>query len=304
MGDGSRRRHGEDVMVGVGLGAFRSSGLAAPRRDRRPFALSSGSERVGVALLFAVGWLLLVGYALHALLTIGGHGADALFDKWFNDAIVIVAAGLCIWRGVRVREERLAWLLLSLGMASWVAGNIWYSVFLIDLNPFPIPSIADGLWLGLYPPIYFALALLIGARVRNFRPALWLDAIIVAVSAAALSSAVVLQAVLGSTHRLPLSAALTDLAYPVGDMILLAFVFASFALAAWRPERRWGYLGAGLLAFMVTDSLFLVKTADGTYAVGTIIDAGWLLAAMLVAVAAWQPPARRDPVTFEGTRVL
>ena len=271
---------------------------------RRPLRLARGREWTAVVGLFALTWVLLAGYALHALVGLGGPGTDALFDKWINDVIVVLAAALCLWRGLRVRRERLAWLLLSLGMTSWVAGNIWYSIFVIDRDPLPIPSIADGLWLGLYPPTYLALALLIGRRVRNFRSSLALDALIVALSAAAISSAIVLEAVLGSTNRQPLAETATNLAYPIGDMILLVFVFASLALARWRPERRWGYLGAGLVSFMVTDSLFLVKTADGTYGVGTIIDAGWLLAAVLVAVAAWQPLPARAAVVFEGPRVL
>ena len=279
-------------------------GVARLLRPQRPFRLARGRESTALAALFAVTWLLLAGYALHALVGLGGRGTDSLFEKWINDVIVVLAAAACLWRGLRVRRERLAWLLLSLGMSSWVAGNIWYSLFVIDENPLPIPSIADGLWLGLYPPTYVALALLIGRQVRSFRSSLALDALIGALSAAAISSAIVLEAVLGSAHRQPLAETATNVAYPIGDMILLVFVFVSLAFARWRPERRWGYLGAGLLTFMLTDSLFLVKTEDGTYTVGTFIDAGWLLAAVLVAVAAWQPLPARAAVAFEGQRVL
>ena len=95
---------------------------------------------------------------------------------------------------------------------------------------------------------------------------------------------------------------MTDLAYPVGDLVLLGLVVGAIALEGWTADRTWIALAAGFLSFTVTDGLFLVKTADGTYQVGTIIDAGWLLAAVLVATAAWQPQPRRLRTSGDGWR--
>src|SRR5438552_7270050 len=97
---------------------------------------------------------------------------------------------------------------------------------------------------------------------------------------------------------------LASLAYPIADLILLGLLVAAFATNRWRFTRSWVCLGAGLLAFLVTDSLFLAETAAGTYTVGTVIDTGWLLAAALVAVAAWQPMSGAAVVRLTGWRVL
>lgn len=58
-------------------------------------------------------------------------------------------------RGVLRREERLAWLLLGLGVCAWVLGELYFTAVLwADKSP-PIPSPADAGYLSL-PPLVFA----------------------------------------------------------------------------------------------------------------------------------------------------
>ncbi len=71
----------------------------------------------------------------------GGPRLDDFYLTWVTDAIALLSAAMCMWRAVVVRGERLAWALFSLGMASWGLGNIYYSLFLFDKNPVPIPSV-------------------------------------------------------------------------------------------------------------------------------------------------------------------
>jgi signal transduction histidine kinase len=246
---------------------------------------------------------MLAAYALHALFGIGGHRLDGFYLKWINDTIALLAAAVCMWRAAAVREERLAWALLSLGMASWSLGNIYYSIFLINKDPLPIPSIADGLWLGTYPPVFIALVLLARRRTRGVGLGLALDGLIAALAVAAVSSAVVVQAVLeGSAHSSRAEAA-TNLAYPLCDLLMLGLVIGALALSGWRLERVWVLLASGLAVFTVTDGLFLYKIANGTYSVGTIIDAGWLLGVVLLSFAAWAPIGETTTVQ-RGSRVL
>ena len=63
-------------------------------------------------------------------------------------------------------------------------------------------------------------------------------------------------------------------------------------------------MAGGFAAFTLTDSLFLVKVADGSYQVGTIIDAGWLLAAVMISFAAWQPARHRAQPVYDGWRFV
>src|SRR5262249_55171537 len=118
-----RARHGQAGEL-LRLGPMAARTLPQDVRGRRrPLGLARGAEWWGVLGAFGLTWVLLAGYGLHALVDLGGRGLDPFFQKWVNDAIVLLAAGLCLWRGLRVRDERVVWLLMSLGMASWVAGN-------------------------------------------------------------------------------------------------------------------------------------------------------------------------------------
>jgi hypothetical protein len=121
---------------------------------------------------------LFVAYTLHARFHIGGHRLDDFYLRWVTDTIALLAAALCMWRAVAVRGGRIAWALFSLGMASWGSGNIYYSIFLVDKHPVPIPSVADALFLGTYPPVFIGLALLTRSRIRAGRAravARWVD---------------------------------------------------------------------------------------------------------------------------------
>jgi signal transduction histidine kinase/ActR/RegA family two-component response regulator len=170
--------------------------------------------------------------------------------------------------------------------------------------PLPIPSVADGLWLAMYPLFLAALIALMRSRLRNDGARVWLDGSIAGLALASLSAAFVLPSVLSASAGSTTAALLTNVAYPVGDMVLLGAVMAALAAGQWRLDRMWGSLAIGLVAFTVTDGLFLFQNAKGTYAVGTWVDAGWLLAVVLVAVAAWQPLPQRAAVTMRTRGAL
>jgi len=256
------------------------------RRSAREEALRPVTA---VKTALALSSVMLVAYVLHALFGLGGHRLDSFYLKWVTDAIALLSAAMCMWRAVAVRGERFAWALLSLGMTSWGLGNIYYSIFLVDKNPVPIPSIADALFLGTYPPVFIALALLCRSRIRDVGLGLSLDGLIPALGIASVSAAVVVEAVLRSSAHASTAVVVTSLAYPLCDLVMLGLVVGAFALSGWRFDRMWVILCSGLGVFTVTDGIFLFKVAHGTYVVGTILDAGWLLGAVLISFAAWAP---------------
>jgi signal transduction histidine kinase/ActR/RegA family two-component response regulator len=246
-----------------------------------------GGPRI-VRLLWAALVLLVACYVLYTLTHVGGEQLREFVLKWVNDAVTVLAAALCFLRASRVRAERAAWFAIGLSILVWACGNLYYSLFLINLNPLPVPSVADALWLLIYPGLFVGIVLLLRDRRGGFGPAMWLDGAMAGLSLCALSAAVVLHVALGSASE-STAATVTNIAYPVGDMFALGAIAVALALSRWRPGRMWASLALGLVAFTLADSFFLIKTANGTYSVGTVVDAGWLVGAALFAMAAWQP---------------
>ena len=63
-------------------------------------------------------------------------------------------------------------------------------------------------------------------------------------TAAAVAAAVLVQVVVNSTHGSS-AVVLTNLAYPIGDVLLLALVALVFTVTRWRPGRSWSLLAEG-----------------------------------------------------------
>ena len=142
------------------------------------------------------------------------------------------------------------------------------------------------------PAFYVGVVLLVRERMPHLDSRLWLDGIVAALTTGAISAALVFGALQVSTGGDPAAVA-TNLAYPLGDMILLASVIGAMAAGRSRLDRSWLWFGAGIAAFAVSDSIYLLQIAKDTYVGDTLLDIGWLVAGLLVGIAAWQPSVRR-----------
>jgi two-component system, cell cycle response regulator len=233
----------------------------------------------------------------------GGGSLGPLSGRGAHDVVLLAAALVCLARGVLVRAERAAWLLLGAGVLAWTGGEIYYTAVLWDASDPPIPSPADIGYL-LFPVLALAgMVALLRARAR-FSPALVVDGAAIALAVAALSAAIVFQTVLDHVSGKPLAVA-TGLAYPITDLVLLAVGAGALAGTGWRIDRTWLLVAAGILTFWLADSLYLVRTSAGTYESGGWFDAGWWTGLVLIAVAAWQaPPQRRRRPVGDDLRAI
>jgi len=266
---------------------------------------TSGALRSPPLVRVALGFLIAASALYVAHVTIGvGTPGSSFYDHWIYDAVIGGSALVCFARAARVELDRGAWLALGAALSLYFAGDVYWNVALASLSEPPYPSWADAGWLAYYLPAYIAIALLLRQRMGRVRVSEWLDGVIGVLAMAAVAAATVLQPVLNSSGGDAKSVA-TNLAYPVGDLVLLVFTIAAIAFLGWRPGRGWLILALGLALFAVSDSAYLLKVADGSYVEGGIIDAGWPVAACLLAIAAWQPmaPARArlmSPVTEQS----
>ena len=216
---------------------------------------------------------------------------SSLLEDWLYDAVLIGAAASCLVRAALHRRERVAWGLLGTALLVWTAGEIYYEV----AGSPPTPSPADIGYLLFYPIAYTGMIVLMRARVGSFTLARRLDALIVGAAVAALTAALALGPIVdASTSSGGTLAVATNLAYPICDVTLLALVAVAAALDGWRLGARWLTLAAGFVVFGVSDVVYLLQSADGTYVDGGVLTAFWALGAILIGAAAWiGPPARR-----------
>jgi diguanylate cyclase (GGDEF)-like protein len=110
--------------------------------------------------------------------------------------------------------------------------------------------------------------------------------VIAATACATVAAAVLLEPVVNATAGESVSGALTDIAYPIGDATLLTMLVVTSATVGWRRSRGLAALAAGLAIFALADSLYIVENANGTYQAGGVLDAGWLLALIVMAAGA------------------
>jgi diguanylate cyclase (GGDEF)-like protein len=237
-------------------------------------------------------WLCVAFHAARALLGFGGPAMEAFAKNWVYTAAEVLAVVICSARVWARREDRLAWALVAFGLLTWTAGDLVWTLWLNNLANPPFPSIADPIYLSMYPAMYAALMLLIRSHRGRVSAEQWIDGAMVALAVAAVGTGLVLPTVLGLNqgHLIEDS---VNLAYPLGDVTLLVFVVVAFALSSWRPDRVWMCLGAGMVLQAVADLLFTYLEAKGTYVAGGILDTMWPASMALFAVAAWQPSGRQ-----------
>jgi diguanylate cyclase (GGDEF)-like protein len=253
-------------------------------------------------VILGTGLLLLCAFALRALTGFGGTHTQQLFATWISDAIVLSAVVVCARRAALDRRDRAMWGFAAIGMASWGLGNAYFEHSLASGASLPNPSPADIGYLCFYPLVYLAV---IAARRRGgarLSAGLWLDGAIGAAACATLGAVFVLDPVLNATEGESLAGALTNIAYPIGDLTLLAMLVVTTATAGWRGARGLMLLAAGMAAFALSDTLYLVENAKGSYQAGGILDAGWLVALILIAAGAAFSSARPRPVVEHAVK--
>ncbi len=241
---------------------------------------------------------------LHTTLGLGGTGTNALFDDDVYNALMFGAAFAVIARAVLVKAQRAAWLAMGAGLLCWSLGELYFTLFVegpgeaaAGVTP------ADGLYLAMYPCMYVALTLLVGAHLRELRIGMWLDGLIAGLAAASLAAALVLPPILAAASG-DTASLVVSLAYPIGDTLLLIFTIGALGMTGWRPGRGWLLIAASMLLSAIADSIYLYQTATGAYRANTWLESLWPAAAVLLAVAAWTPWPRMARRRIEDWRLV
>lgn len=247
-------------------------------------------ERIGFAVAIAA--MAFFALAVFGLVPLAGETRDL----WLYNAITIAVVCVVTVHAVRDRTERLAWVALDFALICTLSGDLYYSLEVVNADPAPYPSWADVAYVLFYVWLYVSLIRMVRHRIPRWHPSLWLDGLIIALSVAALSVTFVLEPLLGLADD-QLLVVLTNLAYPVGDLMLICTVVLGAWLLGARLDRSWVLLGAGALAMGVGDIIFLLQVSQDSYTEGTPLDITWVAGAVLMAGAA---VARRPSGNSEG----
>ena len=241
---------------------------------------------------------------LHLTVGLGGAHTNELFDDDVYNVLMFGAAFAVIARAITVKAQRAAWLAMGAGLLCWSLGELYLALFLEG----PVAASgglppADVLNLAMYPCMYVALTLLVGAHLHELRISMWLDGLIAGLAAASVAAAVVLPPIVNSATG-DTASVVVSLAYPIGDILLLIFTIGALGVTGWRPGRVWLLIAASMLLSAIADSTYLYQTATNTYKANTWLESLWPAAAVLLAVAAWTPWPRMVRRRIEDWRLV
>jgi two-component system, cell cycle response regulator len=251
--------------------------------------------RAGLAVLLLGGTLLV---AAHYWLGFGA-GLHVAIGYVVYDAVVLGAGVACLVRASAYGRERGAWTLIGVAILFWGAAEVYWSIF-IEANPdAPYPSPADIGYLAFYPLAYAGLALLVRARAEELNWRFWMDGAIAGLGTAALGAAFIFDFVADHTTGSSLQI-LTTLAYPLGDILMLAMVVGIVALTGWRPGRTWSVLLLGLAALVVADIAFTLQLTEEALPGGSWVEPVYLISAVCLGASVWQPAEAAEITAPEG----
>lgn len=231
--------------------------------------------------------LTLLAFGVYAVWLLSRPGEDIpARDVWLSTFVLLLATSLLAAKAMLDRDERMAWAAFACGLLIWAFADFLYTDWITDLDPVPFPSISDWLYLLLYPFAYVGILLLRKRRVPKIPVDLWLDGIMVALGAAALVW-LVAPSVYSGTDLSP-DAVFMTAASPIADLLLLCMLIGILSVMGWRADLMWWLLLGGSSLLWITDTIWLLQIKNGTYAVGSLLDLGWPIALILIAMAAWQ----------------
>ncbi|MGA7911397.1 MAG: ATP-binding protein [Candidatus Dormiibacterota bacterium] len=251
-------------------------------------------------LALAVAIVAVAGFVAWTSLRIGGDTVTIAVDDIGEAVAALVGAACC---GVAARRAsgrpRVGWWLLAASAATWGAGEIVWSVYQVGLGvPVPFPSAADVGFLGAIPLAAAGILMFVfsspGSSSTRLR--LWLDAGIVCLALVSVSWTLGLRTLYNFAGDPPL-VRIIGLAYPVSDILIGIILVLAIQRATVDARGRLLLLLGGLASNAVADSAFAYMNAAGTYgAIGSVLDAGWVIGFLMIGLAALWPMKAVAPV--------
>jgi diguanylate cyclase (GGDEF)-like protein len=233
-------------------------------------------------LAFTVFAVLVVAYVV-SVIARGGNADSTAIDGWGAAGLEVAGSILCLLRVAVRRPGRAVALTLGVAVLCWSAGDAIVTIYQSSVPPVT----ADVLYLAFYPLAYWAVVLLMRQEVAKIGTPTWLDGAVAGLGAAAVCAAFAFRGLEHSLGGHTLTTAM-NLAYPIGDLLLLALVVGGTAMLANRKRATWILVALACGINAVGDTFNLLHNSVGMSAVGASFNAtAWPVAILLFALAVW-----------------
>jgi diguanylate cyclase (GGDEF)-like protein len=240
--------------------------------------------------------LLVLGYLISLLVRTPDQNWTWL-DGWVVCAIEFAASIICIVRGFDKNPGRVAPLALGLALMSWSLGDAFLTIESLGGKTPAVPSLADVFYIGFYPLAYVATVQLLRTAMGRLSRPNWLDGVVAGFGAAAICAAFAFHSILHAAGGSVATAA-TNLAYPIGDLLLLSLVIGGTVLLSGRSTLPWFLLAAGISLNVIGDTANLFSSST-IFASKFGIDfnaVAWPASIVLMSMSVWLKPRTLDPL--------
>ena len=261
-------------LGGTGTGWATVVRVSAPtitRRSARPWAALAAT----VWLAFAV-WCV----------TADSSSATTTAVVDITETLVPLIAGvICLSAARRSPNGPLAWGLGGAGVFAWGLGQAAWTYYEVWLGvEIPFPGWPDAGYLVFPVATSIGVAFYHASNRRRRSPlATFLEAALLAASLFTISWVILLQEMVANGDVASFASWLS-LAYPVGDLVLVAMVLHVVSRLRTAPASLW-LLCTGLVVMALADSAFVWLIEAGQFTTGGWVDLGWITAFALIGVA-------------------
>lgn len=221
-------------------------------------------------------------------------------------AFVLASATAAVCCAAAARQEQgwlgRVWALLCAATSLWTMGNLIWFYYQVVADHQPFPALSDVTYIA---ALLTAIAALLSFPTADTDGSRQVRTLLDGVMMASAFVFVSWIAVLGPVYR---TAGLGPLArtvfvlYPALDVVIVTVALLMAARTQAQARLPLVLVALGLASYGVADSLYAYKTAQGDFAIGTLLDLGWISGYLVVALAALAPTRRATGATVRGSR--
>jgi diguanylate cyclase len=200
--------------------------------------------------------------------------------------VASVLAGIVLISEVRTRlEDRRAWTALTVGVWLQIVPDVIGAAR--SREPIP-PTILDVMYLLSYVVMLVGLVPIVRRRLPSVGLVAWLDGLGIFFGGGALVMATVLRPMTHASNGSN-AATVVTLVYPILDIMIAGVLVTVCTMLHWSFDRAIAVLCASFALFSVIDFGYSLLYAYGDYSRGSLLDVGWTISYLLVAIGSLLP---------------